>query len=294
MEGCDFLQRPDTRAVRHDENWHAVDSKATPPVPGLTDARSALSRVIEAEILPRLALAHQVQPHEAQDAAAPRSGDRASEHHAGRRRQRRRVRGVAARRELPHGRFPRRGDESARRPGGSDPPRSFCSCCPPSRRCGKPSLRLCRSHDGAFGVAAARPRAERSSRLEAMNWTDHRRVLLAQAPGDHTFGVAIVEKFFRSGWDVWGGAAGLAFDLPALVRHNGSGSSASRSAARTWTPSSRLIQQEGASRVSKRETGRDRWRSLLPGTPDLAVLNQRRRHGRRCAHRRCPRRPGPA
>lgn len=56
--------------------------------------------------------------------------------------------------------------------------------------------------------------------FEAHAWTDHRRILLAPAPGDqHTFGVAIVEKFFRAaGWEVWGGAAGLAFDLPTLVR----------------------------------------------------------------------------
>lgn len=56
--------------------------------------------------------------------------------------------------------------------------------------------------------------------FEVHHWTDHRRILLAPAPGDqHTFGVAIVEKFFRAaGWEVWGGAAGLAFDLPALVR----------------------------------------------------------------------------
>jgi methanogenic corrinoid protein MtbC1 len=56
--------------------------------------------------------------------------------------------------------------------------------------------------------------------LEVFNWTDHRRVLLAPSPGDqHTFGVVIVEKFFRAaGWEVWGGAAGLAFDLPAVVR----------------------------------------------------------------------------
>ncbi|WP_406855329.1 cobalamin-dependent protein [Alsobacter sp. KACC 23698] len=55
---------------------------------------------------------------------------------------------------------------------------------------------------------------------EGMGGGDKRRVLLAPAPGDpHTFGIAIVEKFFRSsGWDVWGGAAGLAFDLPALVK----------------------------------------------------------------------------
>jgi MerR family transcriptional regulator, light-induced transcriptional regulator len=55
---------------------------------------------------------------------------------------------------------------------------------------------------------------------ERMGGGDRRRVLLAPAPGDpHTFGIAIVEKFFRSsGWDVWGGPAGLAFDLPALVK----------------------------------------------------------------------------
>jgi methanogenic corrinoid protein MtbC1 len=56
--------------------------------------------------------------------------------------------------------------------------------------------------------------------LESFNWTDHKRVLLAPSPGDqHTFGVVIVEKFFRAaGWEVWGGAAGLAFDLPSIVK----------------------------------------------------------------------------
>jgi methanogenic corrinoid protein MtbC1 len=56
--------------------------------------------------------------------------------------------------------------------------------------------------------------------LDPVQWSEHKRILLAPAPGEqHTLGIAIVEKFFlAAGWDVWGGAAGLAFDLPTLVR----------------------------------------------------------------------------
>jgi methanogenic corrinoid protein MtbC1 len=56
--------------------------------------------------------------------------------------------------------------------------------------------------------------------LDPVSWSEHKRILLAPAPGEqHTLGISIVEKFFlAAGWDVWGGAAGLAFDLPTLVR----------------------------------------------------------------------------
>ena len=56
--------------------------------------------------------------------------------------------------------------------------------------------------------------------LEQLGWTEQKRILLAPAPGEqHTLGISIVEKFFLAGgWDVWGGAAGLAFDLTSLVR----------------------------------------------------------------------------
>jgi len=59
--------------------------------------------------------------------------------------------------------------------------------------------------------------------LEDVAWSDDKRILLVPAPGDqHTFGVAVVEKFFRAaGWEVWGGPAGLAFDLPDLVSREG-------------------------------------------------------------------------
>jgi methanogenic corrinoid protein MtbC1 len=47
-----------------------------------------------------------------------------------------------------------------------------------------------------------------------------RRILLVPAPGEqHTFGISMVQKFFRmSGWDVWGGTFGVNVDVLELVR----------------------------------------------------------------------------
>lgn len=221
MEVVTFCSGQDTRAVRHDENWHAVDSKATPPVPGLTDARSALSRVIEAEILPRLALAHQVQPNERQDAPHPAQviepasitpavdvsvGEFVAL-----------LRGASYPTVVSH-------VEAMRARGVLAEAILLDLFAPAARHLGEMwKADLCDFVEVTMALSVLQQLVREQSAgvgLEAMNWTDHRRVLLAPAPGDqHTFGVAIVEKFFRSaGWDVWGGAAGLAFDLPALVR----------------------------------------------------------------------------
>jgi MerR family transcriptional regulator, light-induced transcriptional regulator len=49
---------------------------------------------------------------------------------------------------------------------------------------------------------------------------DSRRVLLAPAPGEsHTFGISMVEQFFRmAGWDVWAGSSRLSLDIQEIVR----------------------------------------------------------------------------
>jgi methanogenic corrinoid protein MtbC1 len=64
-----------------------------------------------------------------------------------------------------------------------------------------------------------------SAGLDPVQWSEHKRILLAPAPNEqHTLGISIVEKFFlAAGWDVWGGAAGTAFDLPTLVRRESFG-----------------------------------------------------------------------
>src|SRR6476620_2433781 len=57
MEIVSLCSGRDAGALRADEDWHAPDARKAHPAPGLRDARGALSRVIEAEIIPRLALA---------------------------------------------------------------------------------------------------------------------------------------------------------------------------------------------------------------------------------------------
>jgi methanogenic corrinoid protein MtbC1 len=231
MEIVSLCSGRDAGALRSDEDWHAPDARKAHPVPGLRDARGALSRVIEAEIIPRLALAHQLPPQGQDPGQAPGQGALPD------------IESAAAALDLTQA-VPAASDVSAfvamlrtasypavlghvqglRADGVSAESILLDLFAPAARHLGELwKADLCDFVEVTMALSVLQQLVREHSAgvgMEGFNWTDHRRLLLAPAPGDqHTFGVAIVEKFFRSaGWDVWGGAAGLAFDLPALVR----------------------------------------------------------------------------
>lgn len=179
-----------------------------PGLPVLGDARTALEQVIEAEIIPRLALAHS-RPPTPEHAAQPRGIDveefvtllRRSTYHA----VMAYVLDIAA-------------------SGVSSEAILLNLYAPAARQLGELwKSDVCDFVEVTMALSMLQQLVrERSSDagLEAVGWSERQRILLAPAPGEqHTLGISIVEKFFlAAGWDVWGGAAGMAFDLPSLVR----------------------------------------------------------------------------
>jgi methanogenic corrinoid protein MtbC1 len=179
-----------------------------PGLPVLGQAKSALEQVIEAEIIPRLALAHS-RPPAAAHVPNPRGID-VDEFVA------------LLRRSSYHAVMAYVTDITAS--GVSSETILLDLFAPAARQLGELwKSDLCDFVEVTMALSMLQQLVrERSTNagLEEIGWSEHRRILLAPAPGEqHTLGISIVEKFFlAAGWDVWGGAAGLAFDLPSLVR----------------------------------------------------------------------------
>jgi methanogenic corrinoid protein MtbC1 len=227
MEIVSLCSGRDAGVLRADEDWHAPDARKAHPAPGLRDARGALSRVIEAEIIPRLALAHQIPPQGQDPAQQPLPDLETAAAALDLSRPAAAGSDVAAFvAMLRTASYPAvLGHVQGLRAEGVTAEAILLDLfAPAARHLGELwKADLCDFVEVTMALSVLQQLVREHSAgvgMEGFNWTDHRRLLLAPAPGDqHTFGVAIVEKFFRSaGWDVWGGAAGLAFDLPALVR----------------------------------------------------------------------------
>ena len=286
----------DAGVLRADEDWHAPDARKAHPAPGLRDARGALSRVIEAEIIPRLALAHQIPPQGQDPAQQPLPDLETAAAALDLSRPAAAGSDVAAFvAMLRTASYPAvLGHVQGLRAEGVTAEAILLDLfAPAARHLGELwKADLCDFVEVTMALSVLQQLVREHSAgvgMEGFNWTDHRRLLLAPAPGDqHTFGVAIVEKFFRSaGWDVWGGAAASPSTFRPWCGGSGSGLSDSRW-AREEPRRARPTDPAGASRVAEREARRDRGRPRLPREPELAVLigadatAVRRDHGCAC------------
>lgn len=178
---------------------------------GLTPTRPIrLSRTIEAEIIPRLMLAHLPQPGDARDPGEPRitPADIAD----------------FARIVLALGQDTALAHVEALRARGHGLEAIFLDLLAPTARLLGDMWRddLCSFADTTIGLSrlqqilrALSPTFESEPRPDGRG-----RILLGASPGEqHSFGLSMLESFFRrAGWDVCGGAGSSADELAAFAR----------------------------------------------------------------------------
>lgn len=196
--------------------WSQAEADpATRPADGLDCAspeqqRLRLTRIIEGEIIPRLMMAHRELPEDAADSHVATSALD--------------IPGFAAliMKEGPPASCLY--IESLRAGGRSVESILLDLLAPCARHLGEMwEADLCDFLDVTLGLARLQqllrdivpPEPESSPFVDS-----NRRVLLAPAPGEkHTFGISMVEQFFRmAGWDVLAGSSGLSLDFQEILR----------------------------------------------------------------------------